>query len=104
MDNVIMLSGPQFKADIMRAAKFTERKNTLPVLSHVHVQQMPVDNPPKLRITEDDGEISYVSLAIFVEANAEDEETVADVRALAPGEHVMLGGGACPLVRVDRVR
>lgn len=42
------------------------------------------------------------SLAEFLAANHEAEETCEAVRALTPGDAVELGGGACPLVEVRR--
>ena len=47
--------------------------------------------------------LRYSSLDAFVTVNADDEGTCEGVRALAVGESVDLGGGACPAVRVRRV-
>lgn len=39
----------------------------------------------------------------FADANVDDAETLADVATVEVGGSVMLGGGACPLMRVERI-
>lgn len=58
----------------------------------------------ELRVRDEDtGEELTCSLACFVDANAEDLGACSDVRALAVGESIQLGGGAAPVVTVRRL-
>lgn len=45
-----------------------------------------------------------VPLADFLAANADDEETCASVRALRPGQGMVVGGGAAPAFAVSMLR
>lgn len=55
-----------------------------------------------LRIS-DGYETFECSLVDFAESNAEDAATVSEFASLAVGQVALLGGGACPVVRVERV-
>lgn len=57
-----------------------------------------------IRYTWQDEDPEECPLAAFLAANEEDEDTCAEVRALAVGQSVRLGGGAAPIMDVERVR
>ena len=54
-------------------------------------------------LVERDDERWYTTLSEFLADNEEDLYVVGEVLALAPGESVSLGGGACPVTTVTRI-
>ena len=62
------------------------------------------DNLPRVRVTGlACGVAPVMTLASFLRDNEQDTEVCGQVRSLRQGQSVNIGGGAAPLMRVERL-